>query len=73
MSRETFEGKVKLCYDTHFHGIPCLEEGDNYGFEGCYNNDINHPDPRPGHRIWINKIHAEKLFRLFTNSGDGEQ
>ena len=59
--------KVHRVWDAEFHGIECLESNDEYGFEGCYNNDINHPDPRPGHAIWINKLHAEKLFRLFNS------
>lgn len=57
---------LKVCHTTDFHGIECLEEGDNYGFEGCYNDDINHPDPRPAHRIWIRKLDAEKLYKLFS-------
>ena len=34
--------------------------------EGYYNGDINHPDPRPGHAIWVKKKDAEKLFMLFN-------
>lgn len=54
------------CINTEFYGVNCLETEDEYGFEGCYNNDLNHPDPRPAHRIWIKKIHAVKLYKLFT-------
>ena len=60
-------GKVEFCSETTFHGIDCLESGDNFGFEGCYGGDINHPDPRPGHAIWIKKLDAEKLFKLFSD------
>jgi len=63
---------LKVYKDAEFHNIDCLEEGDNYGFEGCYNDDLNHPDPRPAHRIWINKLHAEKLYKLFRETDDYE-
>lgn len=66
-------GNVELCHETTFHGIDCLEMGDKFGFEGCYMGDINHPDPRPGHAIWINKVDAEKLKILFRNCVKGEQ
>lgn len=60
-------GNVVQCFDYTFHGINCLIKGeDEIGFEGCYNDDVNHPDPRPAHRIWIKEVHAEKLFKLFT-------
>lgn len=59
------EHTIKPCWEGKFHGIPCLEDEDSYGFEGCYMDDIDHPDERPGHRIWIKKVHAEKLLRLF--------
>ena len=68
MEKNKTTHKIKVCHSTDFHGIECLEEGDNYGFEGCYNDDINHPDPRPGHRIWIKKLHAEKLYKIFGES-----
>jgi hypothetical protein len=61
---ESFE--IIMCKDVTFHGVDCLDNVKEYGFEGCYNDDLNHPDPRPGHRIWIKKVHAEKLFNLFT-------
>jgi len=61
-------GHLKRCTNANFHGIECMEceEDDSYGFEGCYNNDLNHPDPRPAHQIWIKKLYAEKLWKLFT-------
>ena len=62
---KTFIGHVIRCSDAEFHGIECIDNGEQYGFEGVYNNDIHHPDFRPAHRIWIKKIEAEKLFRLF--------
>jgi hypothetical protein len=58
-------GQVKRCFDSTFHGIDCLEMEDEYGFEGCYMDKLDHPDPRPGHAIWIKKLYAEKLFKLF--------
>jgi hypothetical protein len=64
--------KLTPCHEAIFHGIECLETEEDYGFEGCYNGDLNHPDPRPGHAIWINKLHAEKLFRMFANQKHGE-
>lgn len=62
---DIFVGTVKACRDSEFHGIQCMEMEDELGFEGCYNDDINHPDPRPGHQIWLKKLHAEKLYKLF--------
>jgi hypothetical protein len=59
--------QVYKVWDTEFHGIECLTDGVELGFEGCYGENINHPDPRPGHAIWISKLHAEKLFRLFNS------
>ena len=59
---------MNLCIETNFHGVDCLDNGEELGFEGIYNEDINHPDPRPAHRIWIKKIEAEKLWRLFALS-----
>ena len=44
MKKNKTTHKIKVCHSTDFHGIECLEEGDNYGFEGCYNDDINHPE-----------------------------
>jgi len=69
------EVKIKMipCYETKFHGIDCLESEDKYGFEGCYNDNLNHPDPRPAHRIWIKKLHAEKLYNLITQFNQKEQ
>ena len=58
-------GKINLCKNAKFHGIDCLDNGEEFGFEGCYNDDLTHPDLRPAHRIWIKKLHAEKLFNLF--------
>ncbi len=58
---------VSVCNASTFHGIDCLEDQEQYGFEGCYNDDINHPDPRPGHAIWIKKLDAEKLLKLFAS------
>lgn len=54
-----------LCKDAEFYNIDCLDNGEEFGFEGCYNGKLDHPDPRPGHRIWIKKLHAEKLYKLF--------
>ena len=65
---DTFSGKLKQCFDAEFHGVDCMECGDEYGFEGCYRGDINHPDPRPAHQIWLKKIDAEKLFMMFLKS-----
>lgn len=59
---------LKQCNDSEFHGIDCMECEDEYGFEGCYRGDINHPDPRPGHQIWLKKVDAEKLFRIFGSA-----
>ena len=56
---------VKPCYDSQFYGIEVLEMEDKYGFEGYYMGDINHPDHRPAHQIWIDKKDAEKLIRIF--------
>lgn len=64
--KKTFIGTVKLCKDTDFRGIDCITDGKEIGFEGCYNDDVNHPDPRPAHRIWIKPVHAEKLYKLFS-------
>jgi len=58
-------GKVHKVWDSKFYGIDIMDNGEEFGFEGCYNDDLNHPDPRPAHQIWIKKIHAEKLMRLF--------
>jgi len=66
-------GEIKLCKNVEFHGIDCLDNGEKFGFEGCYNEDLNHPDPRPGHRIWIKKLHAEKLFKIFTQKIEGKK
>ena len=67
---------MKECKHTEFHQIDCLyyKDGDKImlGFEGCYNGNINHPDPRPAHRIWIEKTHAEKLHKLFRYFDDPE-
>jgi len=57
--------ELSLCKDADFNGIHCLDNGEEYGFEGCYGDRLNHPDPRPAHRIWIKKLYAEKLFKLF--------
>jgi hypothetical protein len=64
--QEIFIGKIRACHETEFHGIDCLEMEDEYGFEGYYMGDIDHPDHRPGHAIWIKKKDAEKLFKLFN-------
>lgn len=58
---------VQPCHSATFHGIDCLEQEDKYGFEGYYMGDVNHPDPRPGHAIWINKKDAEKLWMIFKD------
>ena len=58
-------GHVRACRDARFYGIDVLELEDEWGFEGYYNGDINHPDPRPAHQIWIKKKDAEKLIRIF--------
>jgi hypothetical protein len=64
--KKTIIGQVKMCHDAKFKGIDCLELEDKYGFEGYYMGDLNHPDPRPAHAIWIDKKDAEKLFVLFN-------
>lgn len=65
--KKTITGYVKICHDAIFHGIHCLELEDTYGFEGYYMGDINHPDHRPAHAIWINKKDAEKLWMIFKD------
>lgn len=60
--------EIIACYDAKFHGIDCLENETEYGFEGCYNDNLNHPDLRPAHRIWIKKLYAEKLYTLFQDN-----
>lgn len=67
--KKTIIGHVKMCHDTKFKGVDCLELEDKYGFEGYYMGDLNHPDPRPAHAIWIYKKDAEKLFTLFNREG----
>jgi hypothetical protein len=67
--KKTIIGQVKMCHDAKFKGIDCLELEDKYGFEGYYMGDLNHPDPRPAHAIWIDKKDAEKLFMLFNKEG----
>lgn len=59
---------VKLFHHAEFHGIECIENDEEYGFEGYYMDDINHPDPRPGHAIFLKKKDAEKLFQMFSKS-----
>jgi hypothetical protein len=66
MKTKTKFASVVFCKRVKFHNIDCLEMNDELGFEGYYNNDVNHPDPRPGHAIWIKKKDAEKLFMLFN-------
>jgi hypothetical protein len=56
---------VVPCHDSVFHGIDVLEMEDKIGFEGYYMGDINHPDHRPAHAIWIDKKDSEKLIRIF--------
>jgi len=57
---------MKECKPFNFKGIDCIIYDDMLGFEGCYGDDINRPDPRPAHRIWIKKIHAERLYKEFS-------
>lgn len=64
---------IKECFEAEFHGIDCLEKEDEYGFEGCYMDNLEHPDLRPAHRIWIKKLYAEKLFKLFSSQFGGEK
>ena len=67
---------MKECKHTEFHSIDCLYYKENgktmLGFEGCYNGDVNRPDPRPAHRIWLEKTDAEKLHKLFRYFDDPE-
>jgi len=69
---KAFVRTVVMCQDATFHGIDCLDNGEQFGFEGYYNGNLDHPDPRPGHAIWIDKLDAQKLFRLFTNRGNDD-
>ena len=68
--KKTIVRGLVMCSDDMFKGIECISKINDYGekeygFEGCYNNDVNHPDLRPAHRIWIKEVYAEKLYRLF--------
>jgi len=65
--------QVSFSKHSKFHGIDCLESEDEYGFEGYYMGDINHPDHRPVHAIWINKKDAEKLFIIFKQENKDKQ
>lgn len=68
-----FIGEVKICKQIKFHGIEVLEMEDEYGFEGYYMGDVNQPDYRPAHAIWIKKKDAEKLFKLFAKESLNEK
>lgn len=59
--------KVTPCHNSKFHGMDCLEDDDKYGFFK------SESDIRPSSCSWINKAHAEILYRLFKKSGADEK
>lgn len=58
-----FISQVKMCRDTEFKDIPeVLEMENKVGFMPDDN------DYRPGHRIWIDRKDAERLYSLFRRN-----